>query len=301
MPSIMALPEPPPKASLALQEYLEGKADTDEVTAYIFTRGIDQEALEDAVYDKIKINMDSFEIEQKGIAYDPLVSLGRLLDAEFPPEGTNLYSWERLEVDEHFELEEKVNSYIETKRDIASGKNKTHLNGFANAHLTAANIIFQSELAPMFIYKTTKAGVAELEKLNQVVYMDLYLDLELNDANSSITIHNIDGIFTRDTVGLQGKGVKIGMIEAFVPRDNVSVINYDKLNRLTRNPSFASHHATQVLAIMAGTEGVAPEAEVVAAGIQNRLSDTDEDFIQRMYTFVEQLIRSNVNVILFRN
>ncbi|MCL2082639.1 MAG: S8 family serine peptidase [Oscillospiraceae bacterium] len=283
------------KITAELQEVLDDMGDGDTVPVYVWIGDIDYDEVEEEVKEEIGFGREDFAIEQDGFSHDVLQRLFGLKDMGMPNDDSNPYAWERLVDDGYYELLEEVDTYIETERQISKGKYDGLLEDFSKKHLTDAEVIFQSYYAPMIICQTTKAGVSVLETLEQVVSMDLYQDTAISDHDLDTAISSIDGTFPQKIIGLTGKNVVIGMIESDVPKFSVQDLNGSNITRLTTNSSStvdpeAGEHASVVAAIMVGSRGVAPDAQLIAAGMYGEPAKTT-------YELIEQLIIAGAEVI----
>jgi hypothetical protein len=134
-----------------LQAKLDELNDSDKVDIYIWTYDIDYEAVED-------------EVE----------SLTGFREESFQADANEMYS-ERSE-EERDELSQNVDNYIMAKREISSREYGILNTDFVENHIPNANIIFQSQFAPMIIAEVTKADVYRLEELDDVWHLDLYVE-----------------------------------------------------------------------------------------------------------------------------
>jgi len=288
------------KITAELQAVLDDMGDGDTVPIYVWIGDICYDEVEEEIKEEIGFGREDFAIEQDGYGANFLKPIYGRPEAMVIDDPSNPFDWEKLANEEYYELVEDVDTYIDSERVIAREKYNALLEDFSKKHLTDADIIFQSEYAPMFIYETTKAGVAALEALDQVIHMDLCVELELNDSNLNVAITNIDGDFTKDTMGLRGEGVTIGMIETYVPRYGVDLLKDSNIIPLTTNQSGIIHadaglHAALVASIMVGSGGVVPDAQLVATGM-----DATRDGkrpARNTYERIERLIGRGSNVI----
>jgi hypothetical protein len=139
------------KITEELQEKLDQLENDDNVSIYIWTADIDYEAVED-------------EVE----------SITGFREESFQTDANEMYS-ERSE-EERDELSQNVDSYIMTKREISSREYGILNTDFVENHIPNANIIFQSQFAPMIIAEVTKADVFRLAELEDVWHLDLYVE-----------------------------------------------------------------------------------------------------------------------------
>mgnify|MGYP003300153852 CR=1 FL=1 len=68
-------------------------------------------------------------------------------------------------------------------------------------------------------FKISKKNIDRLRKLPNVDSIDLYQKSEsIDDGGVSVSVPSIRGNYTRDTLGFNGYGVKIGQIENGFPK-----------------------------------------------------------------------------------
>lgn len=181
-------------------------------------------------------------------------------------------------------LSDNVDLYVNTSRKFAREAYNKENGMFADNYLTNANIIFQSEYAPMIICEIPKSTILYLNTLTTVESLSLYETIECSDEGTiAVSVESIDGDYTRDTLGFDGNGVKVGQIELGRPQPGVAELSGTKITR--GGSSIDTDHASTVASIIAGKSGMAPSAELYCTTYDN------------FYQNAEWLISSGVNLI----
>ena len=226
--------------------------------------------------------------------------------------------------------QEIVDRYIQTERkmyreaqmiaheDFIDKYNLSYINDTKSAPQTSG-IVFASEYAPFMIAYLTANDILMLSGDDTVqsigysrpiepVVPEDNVEIEAqnggaamsprSDIGSQVTRSN----YLRDTLGYTGSGIKIGMIEPFIPDLSYGYFsNNVQTNNCYDTGDGTNEHPTAVAAIMVGKttvydgvtyRGIAPDAYLYAA---NYL--TVEMVTGNFYSQVEWLLSSGVNVI----
>ena len=187
-----------------------------------------------------------------------------------------------------------LQSAIEIKRSLFREEYSKTNSEFIQRYAAKSEIVFLSEYSPMVIVKATHDEILNLFNAEETLYVEEFKNLE--GKNESLGLANLisRADYLRDTIGLTGTGVKIGMVEAEGVPD-ASVINLSSANLFFKsgdtNPDL---HATLVARIMVGADstgsndGIAPNASLYCC--KGKYTST-------FLSGVEWLINSGVNVI----
>jgi hypothetical protein len=240
------------KITYELLDVLGGLEEDDNVSIYIWTADIDYKAVEDEVESITGFREESFQIDND----DFVLLMNFMSDSD-----EQMQEYLDATKDEREELSESVDSYIMTKREIACREYGELHEDFIENHLPNAEIFFISQYAPMIIAEISKSDAYRLKDVEQVTCLSLYTELEIVESGClNISLPSIGAAYTRNTLGLRGNGIVIGMVEVGVPMNNVADLNYDNIVR----PSSAERreHPSLVAAIMVGNRGVVPNERI---------------------------------------
>lgn len=293
------------KISEKLQAALEDLNDDDLIPICIWINDIDHSMVESQTEQKLGFSKESLIKKSKKI-YEPLSAnlspdiIGNVYQEKSDLDLSNNYNFDKkivkteiLSTMQDFysanetnikKLSDDVDSYVNTSRKYAKeAYNK--INGeFSYNCLKNAKIIFQSEYAPMIVCEISKSTILYLNTLASVESLSLYEIPECTDeSNIAVTVESINGDYTRDTLGFDGNGVKVGQIESGRPQAGTAELVGTKITQ--GGTSFYTVHASKVASIIAGKSGMAPSAELFCT--------TSDNF----YKNAEWLISSGVSVI----
>ncbi|MGD8400039.1 MAG: S8 family serine peptidase [Bacillota bacterium] len=185
----------------------------------------------------------------------------------------------------------QVESYITAKREKAKKEYAVQNAKFRYTYLKETKVLLTAGYAPLLIAKLNRKTIAKIVKDDQVLAVDLFVDAVKEDE-TAYSIPNVNAHYTRDTVGLDGAGVTVGILESGYPdKTNSQLSGLDLHFDIPDNQAARrlSRHATKVTAIVAGaTQGIVPAATVYATAGLSRLQD---------YEKIEWLIDQGVTVI----
>lgn len=202
---------------------------------------------------------------------------------------------------------DKIQSYIRTKRELSKNSYVAHNTQIIDGILGSADILYVSKCAPMVVLKLGATAVEKLQDSSYVEVIDLFDEIlvSTNSTHSStdstrattteeISLSNVKKITRAYTVntssayGYTGTGVKIGMIEEYVPAETSWLTAYHG------DISPAGSHASNTLEVM---RSVAPNATYYAVGVGNYTIPT-ETSTHAILAGVEWLIADcGVNII----
>ncbi len=203
-----------------------------------------------------------------------------------------------------------VNEYIAVERKLYAEKQQSANQRFAGKYtfLTEAKSkedAYVCSYAPMIVVSLTKSQIETLAK-DSVVNIISYSPKMKAENMMSTSVPTIDANYTRDTLGYNGAGIRIGMVECGIPvsedenasswvshalrATNTDGVNYDPEDAL---------HAISVAEVMVSNDtrengkykGIVPNATLYSAALGN-----DEN-PNRFYAAVEWLLSQNVHVI----
>lgn len=187
---------------------------------------------------------------------------------------------------------EKIDLYITTKRAKAKEayqtKNLKFLAKYTDAE-TVATLV--SGYAPFVIVNLDPKSITKIAKDSDVTSIDLFVDGKKEDE-TAYSIPNINANYTRDTIGLTGSGVNIGIVESgYANKANAQLSGQNIIFDVS--DSYASTrlstHATIVSSILVGnTQGIAPDATLYVVAALSRTQD---------YQKIEWLLDQGVTVI----
>jgi len=126
-----------------------------------------------------------------------------------------------------------------------------------------------------------------LSNLNQTVSISFYQEPIGEDFGElDMSLPSIGAEYTRNKLGLTGKGVTIGMAESGTPMININDLSDANI---VRGVGYLSDHASLVAAIMVGKNGMAPDSTLFSISLDSYGID--------FYDHIEWLVTSGVSAI----
>jgi len=185
----------------------------------------------------------------------------------------------------------KVQTYIETKRELAKKQYISQNNDYYSKYLPYEELIFISSYAPYIIVNMQIKKIEKLAMYDDIAYFELINDTKkIEEVKHSVP--NINANYTRDSIGLRGSDIKVGILEMYYcDKSNDQLRDRDIIFDVSDAMASADTgvHATKIASIIVGnTEGIAPDAKVYMAAAKNRIQD---------YQKIEWLVSQGVNVI----
>lgn len=273
----------------------ETTAQPNKIPVYVWLKDINQTQVDTQVELETGLTVESLSVVTEAIPETLSQALYALSAGEEPVANTADEMQAYLERTEPLRAIEKqrTDTYIQTRREIAREEYVEKNDGVLDAcDIPAADVLFRSQYAPMLILSLTPAQIETVAKHPQVESVEQYIELEATldysgtPPSDMIEYNGISRI--HDDIGLDGSGVNVGIIDidtlvpdAYLPADRVHVLG------IPYHPEATDDHAENCARIMAGTDGVAPEAEIYSVSLQ----------AGAFFTGVELLLSAGVKVI----
>ncbi|MCL2083544.1 MAG: S8 family serine peptidase [Oscillospiraceae bacterium] len=276
------------KITAELQAALDDMGDGDTVPVYVWIDDVDHEGIEAKVAAQLGFTREMLKTKASSGLFNTPLSLGMV---GYDP----IYKWEEIIAPKYTEVSQDIDLYIKTKRETYTEEYISHNAEFTNTHLSAldADVIHEDPLVPMIICEVSKADVYTIEKLDEVNFLDLFVNSEIIPTYSRDAAFAAMGADTARNPTITGMGVKIGMIEPGVPWEGIAELDYTKVFAIggfandTDDPN-RSDHASLVAALIVGEHGMAPDAELFSIRC---------NLIMDLYDVVPKLLLHGVNVI----
>ncbi|MBQ5842411.1 MAG: S8 family serine peptidase [Clostridia bacterium] len=203
-----------------------------------------------------------------------------------------------------------VNEYIAVERKLYAEKQQSANQKFAGKYtfLTEAKSkedAYVCSYAPMIVVSLTKSQIETLAKDSMVNIISYSPKMKAENMMST-SVPTVDANYTRDTLGYNGAGIRIGMVECGIPvsedENAVSWVSHALRATNTDGVSYSSDdilHAVSVAEVMVSNDtrengkykGIVPNASLYSAA----LGDNEDS--NRVYAAVEWLLSQNVHVI----
>ena len=233
----------------ALEKILSRAEDTDLIPVDIWLYEIDTEEVDEKVFAKTGLSRETISDEKRS--------------AELTHE----------QVDAYIEAERELYAEAQTKR--SNEFLKQYSNIFTSKATENSEIFYVSKYAPSIQMELTPAQIAKLAK--DLSVESIYYSPEGEEfSDSNVSFPVVGANYTRDTLGLTGTGVKIGILEAtgLPERGNYNIprnkIVFDpNVDKTVFGEDENDRHASKVASIIMGEydgnyEGIVPDAYVYA-------------------------------------
>lgn len=217
--------------------------------------------------EKAILEIDSSVFELEGIAYANAIN-----------------NYREVTKEERFAVLEMQNNLIDTKRQVAKEHylryNQTQV---ANLNVSRNKITHISCFSPVAFVTLNIKQILDLAKKDCVQLLG-YCNNSIPTEDFAYALPAVYANYTRDTLGFDGYGVKVGIFDVGAVGSH-SELSSSTITKLDPSGATESPHSTGVARIIAGTNGVAPNAS---------LYSTSTDSI---YIALEELLSYGVSVI----
>lgn len=249
-----------------------------DIPVWLWMEDIDHEEVAQRVY------------ERTGLCENNLAVVNEQLSAEL---ATDIADFEEVDSEKQLEIKEEFQEYINktktsrkieaecvnrflrelrtVQEEMLTEKNRAIFN---TLNLHEESLILTDTQAPVYIVYVSKEDINRLAKnpkVTGIYYYDMndFFEPEGNTipevmaASSVNTVHN--------NIGLSGSGVNVGVIDEGKV-EPCNEIDSSRITYVTPSSNNFSAHSTNVARIAAGTEGVAPTANIYSASVFNDYS-----------------------------
>ena len=268
------------KISEELAIAMETMDDDDTVSVMVWFEDIDLDAVNAVTEKNIGYTQDDVQKAEKAITE---------IDASvFELEGTAytnaINNYREATKEERFAVLEMQNNLINAKRQAAKESYLQYNQKRTNAlGINSNSIRYISSFSPTIFLSITKNQVIELSNKDTVISLEYSNDSEPN-RELSYALPAVYADYTRDTLGFDGYGVKVGMFDVGMIGSH-SELSSSSITKIDPSNAEIESHATAVARVIVGANGVAPNAT---------LYSTSTDSI---YVALENLLSYGVSVI----
>lgn len=187
---------------------------------------------------------------------------------------------------ERLEVLKMQNDLTYTKRHLfKEAYSKNNAEQARTAEISESSITYKSFFSPVVVVNLTSMEIIELSEKNNIVYIG-FNDNTAEKDELSYAMSAIQADYTRNTLGFDGYGVKVGIYDGGNIASH-SELSSSQITNIYPNGT-TSQHATKVARIICGSNGVAPNAQVFATYVTEESTKMIE---------VERLINQGVSVI----
>ena len=247
------------KITPQLWEKLQEADNNDVIKVYLWTKDMDQEEIEERVYETTGYSRNN--IQQ---AYETIDQDVRTLNTGSVTFKKSVLEHKEQTAEARAKEQAAISSYINEKRNCSrDAYNEMNTENIRKFGINTEKVYFSSQYSPMIIAELTANQIRNISASRTVTLIDLYVEKVAKDSSISSMLSNVKADRVRDLYGYSGSGVKIGQIE----------------------PSTTSDHAVNVRSIISA---IAPDAVIESRSVST---------VQTFYSQVEALITSGCTVI----
>lgn len=292
---------------LLLEELERGE---EKIPVYLWYKDIDHSMIEQTVSTKLGFTIDDIENDFDEPNPKLIDELNKAANGDPQKYLSELMRNHLIVTEESRHSEkEKTDQYIDLLYNELNNEYKKQSNEIINDyHISSDDVLFSSKFSPLIIAELSPSDIYSISNDAKIETIDYYKDIVFEPC--AINFQNcmeemgIDDIC--EDIELSGDGVKIGIYD----KGNVSVTqdqfasNYNldttKVS-VVGNPHTTGGHATYVAAIAAGSDGVAPDADIISASATATTPNNGSEFSQyntyHSLNNLEALINAHVDII----
>lgn len=274
------------KISEELALAIETMDDDDTVSVMVWFENIDTEAISAKAEKNVGYTQEDIKKAEDAV---PAINEA-VFDLSGTAYTTAINDYKEATKAERLEVLKMQNDLTYTKRQLfKEAYSKYNSEQVRIAGISNSSITFKSTLSPIVIADFTLVELIGLLKKENIIFVDLN-DVGEFKPELSCAMSTVQADYTRDTLGFDGYGVKIGLLDG----GNVgshSELTSSQITNIFPNGTISSH-ATTVARIICGSNGVAPNAQMFATYMDSNAGRT-------IYSEVERLINQGVSVINF--
>lgn len=256
------------------------------IPVWIWYQDIDQAQVDSAVEAQTGLTSENLAVNFSM----PNAALINNLEKEVPGSQEQMQDYlSRTTVARQLEAQ-RTDHYIMTRREISRNK---YLEKSADIidelNINEDDIIFTSRYSPAIIVEKTVPEIDEIIRNGKVESVSFCEEITMQDCTADSIRETLGLNRVYSQTGLNGEGVKIGMIELAVPHSS-SEYDISDITIVGNSPSPGDHATATAAIIMGSKSGMAPGVTLYAAsGLQNNAVFT--------YINLETLIDRGVTVI----
>lgn len=288
------------------------------VEVYVWLNDIDQKQVDAIVEQKTGLRADNLAVIDENISNDLAARIVSEADNDKLTDETEKLLQDYLDrtAAQRTQERERTDLYTATRRAEAKAKyNQKSASFLAKNSISNEKVIFNSNYAPMLILELTKQEVKSIAARADVESVTLHDNLipiventifieesspQMEEISTIVTsapsvsegLNNLDMQRIKTISGLDGSGVKIGVVDYYsIDQSAQSTIEYFG-NRIvysvgTQAPNYMDH-VYKVSIILASEEGVANGASIYSVGYDGGTN---------IYQCIENLLSENVSII----
>lgn len=240
------------------------------IPVWLWMEDIDHNEVAQQVYENTGLREENLEVINESITNELATSVVNM-------ENEDAITREKIKTDfqaylnrteparriEAYRVETYLNELRAVQNNMIRVKNESI---FSELGLSEDDIIISETQAPVYIVNVDKNDIPRLAKHPKIKAIYYYKnETVVPEGNSILEVINGSTISRiRNDVGLTGNGVKIGVIDEAKVQPTSDLAS-SRITYVDPSRNYYSSHSTAVARISAGTNGVAPSAQIYSA------------------------------------
>ncbi|MBP5431936.1 S8 family serine peptidase [Ruminococcus sp.] len=296
--------QPRDKITNLLSEKICNSSD-ESIPVVLWLNKVDDSEIESKIEEKIGYNIESLEVNYSAPSEELINELSKAANGEpdtyldfLMKRHLDLTASERNAEKERTDLYQKTK--IEVLREINTAASEQLLDKIGIAD---SKIGFVSSYAPMIVCEIPINEINSIAELDEISEIDYYTPIKGEDCSINFgTTKNTVGINKiNNLIGLTGSGVNIGIYETCtVSSQYYSLYDLNTSQVSIIGPSYnnGSDHSTYCAGVAAGSNGIAPSANIYSATCEYDWQSFDwNNYSNAQMSNLEALLASDVDLV----
>lgn len=307
---IVEFPEVTPESKISeeLADQIKIRA-KDVYPVVMWYNNISDSEVENKINNKIGYDISALEVDYQ-VPSDDLLNELHQAASSTPNESLEMLMHKHMQLTEGSRQaeKEKTDKYQSARLDIVEDMVKSDtLNTLKNLNISDEKIVFVSRYAPMSICLLTQEEIVAASKNDKVEELTQYEPIKAEECTINLgTTTNTMGIDKiNNKLSLTGDNVTIGIYETYtvvssqysnngIKNSQVTIVGTPHISEDPDSPS----HSTYCAGIAAGSNGVAPNANIYSASCEYDWQGFDwSNYDSTNLSSLEELINRGVDVI----
>ncbi len=253
---------------------------------YIWYNDIDEKEWDNLAYQKYSFTIEEIEAEENRI---PDID-SSIFDKDEKVSASLIKEYISKTADVRNKVNSMVDEYIMARRKAAeelyckhNSENKKEIG------INKEDIVYSSKYSPVTIAKLSKNDVYKIAENDMVSSIEYRGYLEIQEESYE-GLSAIDADYVRNTLGFTGNGVKVGVIDGGKVGTHTE-LSSTSITRLDASGAAVDNHSTNVVRIIAGSNGVAPDCSIYSISSYT----TSEQMIETLISNGVAVISMSVN------
>lgn len=296
--------QPINKITNLLSEKISNSSD-ESIPVVLWLNKVDNSIIESKIEERIGYNLETLELNYSTPSENLINELSKAANGEPSP-------YLELLMQKHMDLtasqrnveKERTDLYQKTRLDIFKEMNTASSEHLLDKIGIADNKIgFVSSYAPMIVCEIPIKAIDGIAELDEIKEIDYYTPIKGEDCSINFgTTKNTVGINKiNNLIGLTGSGVNIGIYETCTVSSqyySLYDLNTSQVSVIGQSYNNGSDHSTYCAGVAAGSNGIAPSANIISATCEYDWQSFDwNNYSNAQMSYLEALLNSDVHLI----